>query len=34
VKNEYLNTLGKHCIIIEEFILYGDPSLRIGGYKK
>lgn len=31
-KNNYLNTVGRDCLTLEEFILLGDPSLKIGGY--
>ena len=31
-KIEYINTLWKDYFTIEEFILLGDPSLKIGGY--
>ena len=31
-QNDYLNNLWKDGFTIEEFILLGDPSLRIGGY--
>jgi len=31
-QNEYLNYVGKDCLTIEEFILLGDPSLKVGGY--
>ena len=33
-QNEYLNYVWKDCLTIEEAILLGDPSLRVGGYKK
>jgi hypothetical protein len=35
-QNEYMNSFPlynhQNCLIIEEFTLFGDPSLRIGGY--
>ncbi|GAG19119.1 unnamed protein product, partial [marine sediment metagenome] len=31
-KNDYTNHLGKDFVTMEEFILIGDPSLRVGGY--
>ena len=31
-KNDYLNYVGEDCFTIEEFIIIGDPSLKIGGY--
>jgi hypothetical protein len=31
-KIEYLNSVGKDCLLIEEINLFGDPSLRVGGY--
>jgi hypothetical protein len=31
-QTDYINTVGKECITLEEFILVGDPSLRLGGY--
>jgi len=31
-QNEYLNNVGPDCLTLEEFILLGDPSLKIGGY--
>ena len=32
-QNEYINYVGKDCLTIEEFILLGDPSLKVGGYQ-
>lgn len=29
---DYINSVGKECITLEEFILVGDPSLKLGGY--
>jgi hypothetical protein len=29
---DYVNTVGKECITLEEFILLGDPSLQLGGF--
>lgn len=31
-QNEYLDTTGLDYYTLEEFILYGDPSLKVGGY--
>lgn len=31
-QTDYIHTVGKECITLEEFILVGDPSLRLGGY--
>jgi hypothetical protein len=31
-QNEYINYVGKDFFTIEEFILLGDPSLKVGGY--
>ncbi len=31
-QNEYLNNVGLDFFTIEEFILLGDPSLKVGGY--
>ncbi len=31
-KMDYLQSVGKECITLEEFILIGDPSLKLGGY--
>lgn len=31
-QTDYLNTVGKECITLEEFTLIGDPSLHLGGY--
>ncbi|KAA0001166.1 MAG: hypothetical protein FE048_05920, partial [Thermoplasmata archaeon] len=31
-QNDYLNNLWKDGLTIEEFILLGDPTLRVGGY--
>jgi len=31
-QNEYLDTTGLDYYTMEEFILYGDPSLKVGGY--
>lgn len=30
---DYLNSVGKECITLEEFVLIGDPSLKLGGYQ-
>ena len=32
-QNEYINSLGKDYLTIGEFILLGDPSLKVGGYQ-
>ncbi len=32
-QTDYLNTVGKECITLEEFTLIGDPSLQLGGYQ-
>ena len=32
-QNDYLNTLWEDYFTVEEFILIGDPSLKIGGYQ-
>lgn len=29
---DYINSVGKECISLEEFMLVGDPSLKLGGY--
>jgi len=29
---DYINSVGKECISLEEFMLVGDPSLHLGGY--
>jgi hypothetical protein len=29
---DYIQSVGKECITLEEFILVGDPSLHLGGY--
>ena len=31
-QNDYLNNVGRDYFTIEEYILLGDPSLRVGGY--
>jgi hypothetical protein len=31
-QKDYLNEVGTECITLEEFILVGDPSLKLGGY--
>jgi len=31
-QNDYLNYVGLDCITLEEFIIIGDPSLKVGGY--
>jgi len=31
-QNDYLNYVGKDYMTIEEFLLIGDPSLKVGGY--
>lgn len=31
-QNDYLNYVGEDCITLEEFIIIGDPSLKVGGY--
>jgi hypothetical protein len=31
-QNEYIAFVGKDFFTLEEFILLGDPSLRVGGY--
>jgi hypothetical protein len=31
-QNDYLNYVGDDCLTLEEFILFGDPSLKTGGY--
>jgi len=31
-QNDYINNVGKDFFTIEEFILLGDPSLKVGGY--
>ncbi|MCX6665069.1 MAG: C25 family cysteine peptidase [Euryarchaeota archaeon] len=31
-QNDYINNVGKDYFTIEEFMLLGDPSLRVGGY--
>ena len=31
-QNDYINYVGKDFFTIEEFILLGDPSLKVGGY--
>ncbi len=31
-QNEYINYIGRDFFTIEEFILLGDPSLKVGGY--
>jgi hypothetical protein len=31
-QNDYINYVYEDCITIEEFILIGDPSLKVGGY--
>jgi len=31
-QNDYINYVGKDYFTIEEFALFGDPSLRVGGY--
>ncbi len=31
-QNDYLNNVGKDYFTIEEYLLLGDPSLRVGGY--
>ena len=31
-QNLFLQSIGKECFVIEEFILLGDPTLKIGGY--
>jgi hypothetical protein len=31
-QNDYINFVGKDYFTIEEFALFGDPSLRVGGY--
>lgn len=31
-QTDYLNKVGTECITLEEFILVGDPSLKLGGY--
>jgi len=33
-QNEYINNLWKDYFTLEEFILLGDPSLKIGGYEE
>ncbi len=32
-QNDYINYVGKDYFTIEEFVLFGDPSLRVGGYQ-
>ena len=32
-QNQYINNVGKDYFTIEEFVLFGDPSLRVGGYQ-
>ena len=32
-QNQYINNVGKDYFTIEEFALFGDPSLRVGGYQ-
>jgi hypothetical protein len=29
---DYINYVGKDFFTIEEFMLIGDPSLKVGGY--
>jgi hypothetical protein len=31
-QNLFLQSIGKECFVLEEFILLGDPTLKIGGY--
>jgi hypothetical protein len=31
-QNDYINNVGKDYFTVEEFALFGDPSLRVGGY--
>ena len=31
-QNKYINNVGKDYFTLEEFILLGDPSLKVGGY--
>ena len=31
-QNEYLDNVGRDYYTIEEFVLLGDPSLKVGGY--
>jgi len=31
-QNDYLNSIGRDYFTLEEFILLGDPSLRVGGF--
>ncbi|MBS3777661.1 MAG: hypothetical protein KGY50_00020 [Candidatus Thermoplasmatota archaeon] len=32
-QSDYLDNVWKDCLTLEEFILIGDPSLKIGGYE-
>ena len=32
-QNDYINNVGRDYFTIEEFLLLGDPSLKIGGYQ-
>ena len=29
---DYIDNIGKDCFTLGEFVLYGDPSLKVGGY--
>jgi len=32
-QNDYINNVGPDYFTIEEFILLGDPSLMVGGFR-